>query len=52
MIRCEFIFETPHPHNPDILIRFIITTPVPPAHGLEKGSVLENHIYWQEENRG
>lgn len=47
MIWCEFIFEAPHPENPDICIRFIITTPVPPARGLPEGAVLENHILWK-----
>lgn len=45
---CEFTFETSHPENPDICIRFIITMPVPPAEEIPEGAVLENHIRWRE----
>lgn len=51
MIWCEFIFETPHPQNPSICIRFVITTPVPSAHGLREGAIVENRIHWRGEDR-
>ena len=52
MTRCEFIFEAPHPHDPDILLRFIISAPVPFAHRIPKGSILETYINWRGNGRG
>jgi hypothetical protein len=47
MLWCEFTFDAPHPENPNVGVRFVITTPVPSALGLRDGAILENHIFWQ-----
>lgn len=48
----EFTFETPHPENPNVTLRFIIEAPCAPGCDLPDGSLLELHLKWRGNRNG
>lgn len=49
MKRFHFVFETLHPDDGRIRLRFVVETPYVSAEGIAPGSTLEAHVVWVDE---